>query len=107
MVGVRARRDPSTCSLGPLSMAGSPGNSVVHIQPRRVSTGHAEQRMARHFHRPVEHPFTAEQRADTTVLFGGLSPRHDRLIQGVLRGLGYNAQALPNVSLDGYERAKE
>jgi predicted nucleotide-binding protein (sugar kinase/HSP70/actin superfamily) len=61
----------------------------------------------RHFHRPVEHPFTAAQRAGTTVLFGGLSPRHDRLVEGVLRGLGYNARALPNVSLDGYERAKE
>ena len=62
---------------------------------------------SRHYHRPVEHPFLDSQRADTTVLFGGLSPRHDRLMEGVLKGLGYRARALPNVSLAGYERAKE
>lgn len=61
----------------------------------------------RHFRRPVEHPFLASQRADTTLLFGGLSPRHDRLMEAALKGLGYRAQALPNVSLAGYERAKE
>ena len=60
-----------------------------------------------HYRRPVEHPFTADQREDTTILFGGLSPRHDRLLEGVLRGLGYRARALPNASLSGYERAKE
>ncbi len=88
-------------------MVGSSSANVVHIEQGPSRSGRETQRAPRHFHRPVEDPFTAEQRADTTVLFGGLSPRHDRLIQGVLRGLGYNAQALPNVSLDGYERAKE
>jgi len=61
----------------------------------------------KHFRRPVEHPFLATQRADTTILFGGLSPRHDRLFEAALKGLGYRARALPNVSLEGYERAKE
>jgi predicted nucleotide-binding protein (sugar kinase/HSP70/actin superfamily) len=61
----------------------------------------------RHFRRPMEHVFTDKQRPFTTILFGGLSPRHDRLVEGVLRGLGYRAKALPNVSLEGYERAKE
>lgn len=64
-------------------------------------------RLIRHFRRPVEHPFLASQRADTTILFGGLSPRHDRLMEAALKGLGYRARALPNVSLAGYERAKE
>ena len=70
---------------------------------------HAQHRSApvRHFRRPVELPFTADQKDGTTILFGGLSPRHDRLVEGVLQGLGYRARALPNVSLDGYERAKE
>jgi len=70
--------------------------------PRSGSTSPAA-----HFRRPAERPFTPADKADTTVLFGGLSPRHDRLVEGVLLGLGYAARALPNVSLDGYERAKE
>lgn len=63
--------------------------------------------LRQHFRRPVEHPFLAPQRAHTTVLFGGLSPRHDRMMEAALKGLGYRAQALPNVSLAGYERARE
>ena len=61
----------------------------------------------RHFRRPVERSFLSTQRADTTILFGGLSPRHDRLMEALMKGLGYRARALPNVSLEGYERAKE
>jgi predicted nucleotide-binding protein (sugar kinase/HSP70/actin superfamily) len=60
-----------------------------------------------HFKRPVEHPFTAEQRDRTTVLLGGLSPRHDRLVEASLRALGYRCKALPNVSLDAYACARE
>jgi predicted nucleotide-binding protein (sugar kinase/HSP70/actin superfamily) len=63
--------------------------------------------LRRHFRRPAELPFHFNEREDTTILFGGLSPRHDRLMEGVLKGLGYRARALPNVSLAGYERAKE
>ncbi|MDH3421913.1 MAG: activator of (R)-2-hydroxyglutaryl-CoA dehydratase [Gemmatimonadota bacterium] len=59
------------------------------------------------FKRPVEHPFTADQRDSTTVLLGGLSPRHDRLLEASLRALGYRCKALPNVSLDAYECARE
>ncbi len=48
-----------------------------------------------HYTRPKEYKFTAEQRAYTTVLFGGLTWRHERLIQGLLRSLGHLAQHLP------------
>jgi predicted nucleotide-binding protein (sugar kinase/HSP70/actin superfamily) len=60
-----------------------------------------------HFRRPVEHAFTADQRANTTVLLGGLSPRHDPLVEAALQALGYKCKALPNVTLAGYELAKE
>lgn len=60
-----------------------------------------------HFHRPAEHPFTADQRKYTTILLGGLSPRHDRLVEASLQALGYRCKALPNVSLAGHEVAKE
>lgn len=89
------------------SCASAPGTLL------RIETGLARPgagppaRPIKHFRRPVEYPFLASERADTTILFGGLSPRHDRLMEAALKGLGYRAQALPNVSLAGYERAKE
>ncbi len=38
--------------------------------------------------------FTREQRATTTILFGGLTQIQDYLISGALAGLGYKAEAL-------------
>jgi predicted nucleotide-binding protein (sugar kinase/HSP70/actin superfamily) len=60
-----------------------------------------------HFRRPVEHPFTADQRDRTTVLVGGLSPRHDQLVEASLQALGYKCRALPRTSIRSYEAAKE
>ncbi len=106
-------------SAGPTASTGAGGcgrgggvvstGMLVRLEPRRsrAASGGVARPAPKHFRRPVEHVFTSAQRADTTVLFGGLSPRHDRLVEGVLKGLGYNARALPNVTLDGYERAKE
>ena len=37
----------------------------------------------RHFQRPVERPFTAEERNKVTILFGGLTWKHERVIQAV------------------------
>ena len=42
-----------------------------------------------HFHKPIERPFTAEQRGKTTLLFGGLTWKHEKLVHGALEGLGY------------------
>src|SRR5262249_21158981 len=39
-------------------------------------------------------PFTANQRAHTTILVGGLTMAHDYLITGALHGLGYHVDAL-------------
>src|SRR5690348_8602723 len=48
---------------------------------------------------PVEHyqayrprPFTREQREETTILFGGLTWKHERLMQGALHNLKYKAE---------------
>jgi hypothetical protein len=37
-------------------------------------------------------PFTREQRDKTTILFGGLTWKHERLVQGVFNNLNYNAK---------------
>src|SRR3954463_5213175 len=40
-------------------------------------------------------PFTRDQRDTTTILFGGLPWRLERLMQAVLEGSGYRARILP------------
>lgn len=60
-----------------------------------------------HFRRPVERPFTAEERDRVTILFGGLTARHDRLIQAVLQSCGHSCQALPQPDLPACLVGKE
>jgi len=39
-----------------------------------------------HFKRPAERPFTKQERAFTTLLFGGLTWKHEKLVHGALEG---------------------
>jgi predicted nucleotide-binding protein (sugar kinase/HSP70/actin superfamily) len=55
----------------------------------------------------VERPFTESERGHTTVLIGGLSPRHDALVEAALQGLGYDCRALPNTTIESYTIGKE
>ena len=43
-------------------------------------------------------PFTRAEREQVTVLFGGLHWRVERVIQGALENLGYNARVLPTAT---------
>ena len=40
------------------------------------------------FEKPVERDFTRAEREHTTILFGGLTWKHEQLIRGALSGLG-------------------
>jgi predicted nucleotide-binding protein (sugar kinase/HSP70/actin superfamily) len=60
-----------------------------------------------HFKRPFEKTFTKDQRADTTILFGGLTWKHEKLIRGVLLGLGYNALEIPTPTKKAFQLGKE
>lgn len=60
-----------------------------------------------HFKRPLENTFTKNQRADTTILFGGLTWKHEKLIRGVLQGLGYNALEIPTPTKKAFQLGKE
>ncbi|HXK59088.1 MAG TPA: activator of (R)-2-hydroxyglutaryl-CoA dehydratase [Acidobacteriota bacterium] len=60
-----------------------------------------------HFRRPEERPFTADQRAHTTVLFGGLTWKHEHLIHGSLEGLGYKCEYLATPDVQAYRLGKE
>lgn len=61
----------------------------------------------RHFKRPAERPFTKDQRAHTTLLFGGLTWKHEKLIRGALEGLGYKAEPLPVPNVRAFQTGKE
>jgi predicted nucleotide-binding protein (sugar kinase/HSP70/actin superfamily) len=60
-----------------------------------------------HFHRPVERAFTAEQRAQTTILFGGFTWKHEDLIRAVFQGTGYRCEKLPVPDVPAFQTGKE
>lgn len=60
-----------------------------------------------HWQRPSERPFRRSEREHTTVLFGGLTWKHERLIQANLRRLGYRAEYLPSPDVRSFETGKE
>jgi predicted nucleotide-binding protein (sugar kinase/HSP70/actin superfamily) len=57
--------------------------------------------------RPAELPFTARERDTVTILFAGLTWKHERLIEGLLRGAGYCCQRLPETDRAAHELGKE
>ena len=59
------------------------------------------------FQRPVERPFTADQRAHTTLLFGGLTVKHEELIRGSLLGMGYLCERVPVPDVKAFQLGKE
>src|SRR5689334_14470689 len=60
-----------------------------------------------HFHRPVERPFTAAERSKVTILFGGLTWKHEWLLRGVFESAGYKVELLPTPDVAGFQLGKE
>jgi predicted nucleotide-binding protein (sugar kinase/HSP70/actin superfamily) len=60
-----------------------------------------------HFKKPVENFFSKSQRANTTLLFGGLTWKHEYLIHGALEGLGYKCEAIPTPNVQAFQLGKE
>lgn len=52
-------------------------------------------------------PFTREERSKVTILYGGLTWKHERLIQGAMHNLKYNAEPLPNINREDLDAGKE
>ncbi len=67
----------------------------------------AEKHKVHHFKRPAERSFTADQRGHTTLLFGGLTWKHEKLIHGALEGLGYISEAIPTPNVSAFQTGKE
>lgn len=60
-----------------------------------------------HFRRPVERPFTAEERDRVTILFGGLTRKHEDFIKAVFQGNGYKCEMLPCPDVPAFQIGKE
>ncbi len=66
-----------------------------------------ESALPAHYRRPQEAPLRAEERGRTTILFGGLTWRHEKLTQAVFLASGYRFECLPNPDLSAFRTGKE
>jgi predicted nucleotide-binding protein (sugar kinase/HSP70/actin superfamily) len=60
-----------------------------------------------HFKRPKERPFTAAERDRVTILIGGLTWKHERLLTGVFQSAGYKVEVLPTPDVPSFQLGKE
>ena len=60
-----------------------------------------------HFKKPVERDFVAPDRPHTTLLFGGLTFRHEHLLKGVFESLGYKTAVVPTPNVNAFQLGKE
>lgn len=106
-----------TSERTPSSPTTKPVNIISKEEMVRRKVAEERERLARqmgidlhpggHFEKPLELPFTADQRAHTTILFGGLTWKHELLIQGALEGLGYKCASLPVPDVAAFQLGKE
>jgi len=60
-----------------------------------------------HYKRPPENAFLREDRENTTVLFGTLTPKHEAFIRAVFRGAGYLCENLPTPTRRAHDAGRE
>ncbi len=60
-----------------------------------------------HYKCPEEGAFTRDQREHTTILFGGLTFSHERLVQGAWESLGYKCEVVPTPDVAAFQLGKE
>src|ERR1700738_5028410 len=61
----------------------------------------------REFKKPVERTFTAAERDYVTILFGGLTWKHEEMIKAVFHGSGYRCENIPTPIVDDFQAGKE
>lgn len=60
-----------------------------------------------HFKKPRERAFTASERDKVTILFGGLTWKHESFIQAVFQGSGYKCEVVPTPDVPAFQAGKE
>ena len=78
----------------------------VDEERRRLEARHSASGRA-HFRRPSERPFTAAERDHVTILFGGLTWKHEWLIRAAFESAGYKVELLPAPDVAGFQLGKE
>jgi predicted nucleotide-binding protein (sugar kinase/HSP70/actin superfamily) len=106
--------DQRESSLGPLSAIPLRTREAIEAEVRRrveAERAGLQARLAapqrQHFHRPVERPFTAAERDRVTILFGGLTSKHEWLIKSVFQSAGYKVEVMPTPDVAGFQLGKE
>ncbi|MCU1314446.1 MAG: Activator of (R)-2-hydroxyglutaryl-CoA dehydratase, partial [Acidobacteriaceae bacterium] len=61
----------------------------------------------REFKKPVERTFTAAERDYVTILFGGLTWKHEEMIKAVFHGSGYHCENIPTPEVADFQAGKE
>jgi len=61
----------------------------------------------REFKKPVERGFTANERDSVTILFGGLTWKHEEMIKAVFHGSGYRCENIPTPVVADFQAGKE
>jgi predicted nucleotide-binding protein (sugar kinase/HSP70/actin superfamily) len=79
----------------------------VNAERARLQTEIATRQPVTHFHRPVERTFTAAERDRVTILFGGLTSKHEWLIKSVFQSAGYKVEVLPTPDVAAFQLGKE
>jgi predicted nucleotide-binding protein (sugar kinase/HSP70/actin superfamily) len=59
------------------------------------------------YRRPLERPFTAEERDKVTILVGGLTRKHEEFIRAVFQGSGHSCELLPVPDQESFLLGKE
>jgi len=59
------------------------------------------------FNKPVERGFTAAERDRVTILFGGLTWKHEEMIKAVFHGSGYRCENIPTPVVADFQAGKE
>ena len=80
---------------------------LLEEKKRLQSEYGAEDKKINHFKKPFEKMFTKDQRANTTILFGGLTWKHEKLIKGALEGIGYKMESVPTPDKKAFQLGKE
>jgi predicted nucleotide-binding protein (sugar kinase/HSP70/actin superfamily) len=100
---------------GLVQIGASPESAIEQIIQQRLAEERARlereagfaKRETHQFKKPVENPFTAKQRGHTTLLFGGLTWKHEKLLHAAFESLGYMAEALPTPNVAAFQTGKE
>jgi predicted nucleotide-binding protein (sugar kinase/HSP70/actin superfamily) len=79
----------------------------VEAERQRLEREAAGRPAVSHFHKPIERPFTAEERDRVTILFGGLTWKHEWLIKSVFQSAGYKTEILPIPDVAAFQLGKE